>query len=110
MSEENIPADIVTLNGWEAQLRQLGDEMSELFVALNHLASGRHDRWYEVADEVADVRTLLDQVPHIVFDICEYWDFMCPNPDRFARNVDCKIRKNTAALREQLAEAEGCEP
>lgn len=101
-----LPADTVALYGWEAQLRQLGEEMSELFVVLNHMARGRHGRWNYVADEVADVRTLLDQVPSIVYAICEHWDFYCPSPSMFDRNVDRKLRRNAAALRERLAEEE----
>ena len=98
--------DIVALHGWEAQIRQLNEEMAELTVALNHLARGRSDNWRAVAEEVADVCTLLEQVPHIVAAICDHYAESMDLAD-FYGEVARKTRCNTAALVARLAEEEG---
>ena len=98
--------DIVALHGWEAQVRQLSEEMAELTVALNHLARGKCANWRNVADEVADVYTLLAQVPHLVLAICDHYDEIV-DIGRFDDRVAVKTRCTMAALMERLAEEEG---
>jgi NTP pyrophosphatase (non-canonical NTP hydrolase) len=47
--------------GLEAQLRQLQEECAELIAAVNHLLRGRDGAVFSVAEEMADVRIVLDQ-------------------------------------------------
>ena len=98
--------DTVNLHGFEAQIRQLAEEMAELFVALNHLARGKSASWRDVADEVADVYTLLAQVPHIVWSIFDHYDEFV-DMEKFSLRVTGKVRKNLSALRERIKEDEG---
>ena len=112
ISSTNLHADfwprVVALHGWEAQIRQLSEEMAELTVALNHLAQGRSDNWRAVAVEVADVLALLEQVPHIVAAICDRYAESMDLAD-FDATVARKTRCTIAALMERLAEEEGVE-
>lgn len=98
--------DTVNLHGFEAQVRQLSEEMAELFVALNHLARGKSASWGAVADEVADVYTLLAQVSHIVWSIFDHYDEFV-DMEKFSLRVVGKVRKNLSALRERIKEDEG---
>ena len=100
--------DVVALHGWEAQIRQLNEEVAELTVALNHLARGRSASWRSVAEEVADVYTLLAQVPDIVWAIFDHYDEFV-DLGKFEALVAVKARKNIAALTERLAEESGGE-
>ena len=98
--------DTVNLHGFDSQIRQLAEEMAELFVALNHLARGKSASWRNIADEVADVYTLLAQVPHIVWSIFDhYGEFV--DLEKFSIRVAGNVRKNLSALRERINEDGG---
>jgi NTP pyrophosphatase (non-canonical NTP hydrolase) len=47
--------------GLETQLRQLQEECTELATAISHVLRGREGAVFEVAEEMADVRIVLDQ-------------------------------------------------
>lgn len=53
---------ILLRNGIERQTLQLGEEMSELYVAISHRLRGRTPNNDEVAEEVADVLFMLSQM------------------------------------------------
>jgi NTP pyrophosphatase (non-canonical NTP hydrolase) len=71
--------------GLEAQLRMLQEECAELIVAISHLTRGRDKALREVAEEMADVRIVLDQC-WTAFEESEY--YMRIKVDRLRKNME----------------------
>ena len=58
-------ADVVRLRGVDYQARMVSEECGELLVALSQYLRGRTHA-LALAEEVADVQVMLDQIPYIV--------------------------------------------
>ena len=77
MEAELIDA-IIDKYGIQAQVMQLGEEMSELFVAISHAMRGRCKNNEQIKEEIADVIFMLHQMerffgiyPHEITQIIE---------------------------------------
>lgn len=68
-TQRKINKAVIEKNGEDAQVRQLAEEMSELFVEVNKAMRRRADASVDhIAEEIADVRIMLDQMI-VLFDI-----------------------------------------
>lgn len=66
MTQNKDIIKIADHHGLNAQCNQLVEEMAELMVALNKLHRKKPSAIYDVAEEIADVEIMLEQIKYLL--------------------------------------------
>lgn len=92
-TEKDILQEAIAVYGVEAQVLKASEELAELIQALMKWC-GNPDKAESVAEEIADVRIMLDQLEDI---LCESHGFMPDNFLEYRRLKIARLQRRIAA-------------